>query len=136
MIPYGRQQIDQQDIDSVVDVLRSDFLTQGPAVPAFEECVANYCKVPYAVAVNSATSALHIACMALEVGPGDVVWTSPISFVGRWTPSVGKLWSMPVARRSALLRMRSISVSCLSVKTPRCVAWYLDLRSCSITRVL
>lgn len=81
MIPYGRQQIDQQDIDSVVDVLRSDFLTQGPAVPAFEECVANYCKVPYAVAVNSATSALHIACMALEVGPGDVVWTSPISFV-------------------------------------------------------
>ena len=81
MIPYGRQQIDQQDIDSVVDVLRSDFLTQGPAVPAFEECVANYCKVPYAVAVNSATSALHIACMALEVGPGDMVWTSPISFV-------------------------------------------------------
>lgn len=81
MIPYGRQQIDQQDIDSVVDVLRSDFLTQGPAVPAFEECVANYCKVPYAVAVNSATSALHIACMALEVGPEDVVWTSPISFV-------------------------------------------------------
>lgn len=81
MIPYGRQQIDQQDIDSVVDVLRSDFLTQGPAVPAFEECVANYCKVPYAVAVNSATSALHIACLALEVGPGDVVWTSPISFV-------------------------------------------------------
>lgn len=81
MIPYGRQQIDQQDIDSVVEVLRSDFLTQGPAVPAFEECVANYCKVPHAVAVNSATSALHIACMALEVGPGDVVWTSPISFV-------------------------------------------------------
>lgn len=81
MIPYGRQQIDQQDIDSVVDVLRSDFLTQGPAVPAFEERVANYCKVPHAVAVNSATSALHIACMALEVGPGDVVWTSPISFV-------------------------------------------------------
>ncbi|WP_334120286.1 UDP-4-amino-4,6-dideoxy-N-acetyl-beta-L-altrosamine transaminase [Limnobacter sp.] len=81
MIPYGRQQIDQQDIDAVIDVLRSDFLTQGPAVPAFENRVASYCKVPHAVAVNSATSALHIACMALEVGPGDLVWTSPISFV-------------------------------------------------------
>lgn len=81
MIPYGRQQIDQHDIDAVVDVLRSDFLTQGPAVPAFENKVASYCNVPYAVAVNSATSALHIACMALEVGSGDLVWTSPISFV-------------------------------------------------------
>jgi len=81
MIPYGRQDISEADIQAVVDVLRSDFLTQGPAVPAFEERIANYCQANFALAVNSATSALHIACLALEVGPGDVVWTSPITFV-------------------------------------------------------
>ena len=80
-IPYGRQDINQEDIDAVVEVLRSDFLTQGPVVPAFENAVAEYCGAKYAVAVNSGTSALHIACLALEVGPGDVVWTSPITFV-------------------------------------------------------
>ena len=81
MIPYGRQSISQADIQAVVDVLTSDYLTQGPAVPAFEEVVRGYCGAAYAVAVNSATSALHIACLALGVGPGDVVWTSPITFV-------------------------------------------------------
>ena len=81
MIPYGRQDISEADIQAVVDVLRSDYLTQGPAVPAFENAVANYCKVKHAVAVNSATSALHIACLALGVGKGDIVWTSPITFV-------------------------------------------------------
>lgn len=80
-IPYGRQDINQADIESVVAVLRSDFLTQGPAVPMFEKAIANYCSVQYAVAVNSATSALHIACLALGVGEGDTVWTSPITFV-------------------------------------------------------
>src|SRR5665647_3559361 len=80
-IPYGRQDISQADIDAVVAVLRSDFLTQGPAVPAFEKAVADYCSAQHAVAVNSATSALHIACLALGVGKGDVVWTSPITFV-------------------------------------------------------
>ena len=81
MIPYGRQSISQEDIQAVVDTLKSDFLTQGPAVPAFEQALASYCHVPYAVAVNSATSALHIACLALDVKAGDRVWTSPISFV-------------------------------------------------------
>ncbi len=81
MIPYGRQNISEDDIQAVVDILRSDFLTQGPAVPAFEKTVANYSKVNYAVAVNSATSALHIACLALEVTQGDWVWTTPITFV-------------------------------------------------------
>jgi UDP-4-amino-4,6-dideoxy-N-acetyl-beta-L-altrosamine transaminase len=81
MIPYGRQDITQADIDAVVAVLRSDFLTQGPAVPAFEKTVASYCGAQHAVAVNSATSALHIACLALGVGKGDVVWTTPITFV-------------------------------------------------------
>jgi len=80
-IPYGRQTISSADIQAVVDVLKSDFLTQGPVVPKFEEMVANYCDVSHAVAVNSATSALHIACLALGVGPGDLVWTSPITFV-------------------------------------------------------
>ncbi|MBU0912343.1 MAG: UDP-4-amino-4,6-dideoxy-N-acetyl-beta-L-altrosamine transaminase [Gammaproteobacteria bacterium] len=81
MIPYGRQSISNEDIQAVVDTLKSDFLTQGPAVPAFEQALASYCNVPYAVAVNSATSALHIACLALDVKAGDRVWTSPISFV-------------------------------------------------------
>jgi UDP-4-amino-4,6-dideoxy-N-acetyl-beta-L-altrosamine transaminase len=81
MIPYGRQSISDDDIQAVVDTLKSDFLTQGPAVPAFEQALAGYCNVPYAVAANSATSALHIACLALDVKAGDSVWTSPISFV-------------------------------------------------------
>lgn len=80
-IPYGRQDITQSDIDAVIKVLRSDFITQGPVVPAFEGAVAKYCNSQYAVAVNSATSALHIACLALGVCKGDVVWTSPITFV-------------------------------------------------------
>lgn len=81
MIPYGRQDVTEEDISNVVEVLRSDFLTQGPAVPRFEEAVANYCGVSYALSVNSATSALHIACLALGLGPGDWLWTSPITFV-------------------------------------------------------
>jgi UDP-4-amino-4,6-dideoxy-N-acetyl-beta-L-altrosamine transaminase len=81
MIPYGKQSIVQSDIDAVVNVLTSDFLTQGPKVPEFENAVATYCNAKHAVAVNSATSALHIACLALNVGKGDIVWTSPISFV-------------------------------------------------------
>lgn len=80
-IPYGRQNISQQDIDAVVAVLNSDFLTQGPQVPLFEKSVLDVVGAKYAVAVNSATSALHIACLALGVGKGDVVWTSPITFV-------------------------------------------------------
>lgn len=80
-IPYGRQDICEADIQAVVDVLRSDFLTQGPVVPAFEQSVAQYCDAQHAVAVNSATSALHLACLALGVIPGDTVWTTPITFV-------------------------------------------------------
>jgi UDP-4-amino-4,6-dideoxy-N-acetyl-beta-L-altrosamine transaminase len=81
VIPYARQTISEHDIEAVIEVLRSDFLTQGPVVPRFEQAVADYCRVPHAVAVNSGTSALHIACLALNVGPGDRVWTSPNSFV-------------------------------------------------------
>ena len=80
-IPYGRQDINQADIDSVVDVLKSDFLTQGPKVPVFEQAIKDYCNVNYALAVNSATSALHIACLALGLGKGDWLWTTPITFV-------------------------------------------------------
>lgn len=81
MIPYGKHDINQADIDSVIEVLKSDFLTQGPKVPLFEQAVADYCGVDYAVAVNSATSALHVACLALELGEGDCLWTSPNTFV-------------------------------------------------------
>jgi UDP-4-amino-4,6-dideoxy-N-acetyl-beta-L-altrosamine transaminase len=81
MIPYGRQDISEADIAAVVAVLRSDYLTQGPAVPAFETAVARRVGAAHAVAVNSATSALHVACMALGLGPGDLLWTVPTTFV-------------------------------------------------------
>ena len=81
MIPYGKQSINQSDIDSVVSVLQSDFLTQGLQTPLFEKTVSNYCGSKYGVAVNSATSALHIACLALGLGKGDYLWTSPNTFV-------------------------------------------------------
>lgn len=80
-IPYGRQDITQADVDAVVAVLQSDFLTQGPMVPKFEQAVARHCGTAHALAVNSATSALHIACLALGLGPGDWLWTSAITFV-------------------------------------------------------
>jgi len=80
-IPYGRQDISEEDIAAVGAVLRSDWLTQGPAVPAFESAVSKHCGAQHAVAVNSGTSALHVACLALGVGPGDWVWTSAITFV-------------------------------------------------------
>ena len=80
-VPYGKQNITQTDIDAVVSVLNSDYLTQGPNVPIFEKSVANYTKANHAVAVHSATAALHVACLALEVGPGDMVWTVPTTFV-------------------------------------------------------
>lgn len=81
MIGYGRQDISQADIDAVIEVLKSDYLTQGPKVPLFEKVVSDYCGVKYAVAMNSATSALHVACLALGLGEGDWLWTSPNTFV-------------------------------------------------------
>jgi len=81
VIPYGKQDINQADITSVIDVLKSDTLTQGPQVPLFEKIVAGYCGAEFGIAVNSATSALHIACLSLGLGRGDWLWTSPNSFV-------------------------------------------------------
>ncbi len=81
MISYGRQNVTQTDIDAVVEVLCSDFLTQGPAVPRFEKAVAGRVGAAYAVATTNATSALHLACMALQLGPGDLLWTVPNTFV-------------------------------------------------------
>ncbi|MDZ8085253.1 MAG: UDP-4-amino-4,6-dideoxy-N-acetyl-beta-L-altrosamine transaminase [Nostoc sp. DedQUE12b] len=80
-IPYGRQDISQEDIDAVIKVLRSDWITQGPAIERFEQAVANYCRTKYAIAVSSATAALHIACLAAGLGQGDILWTSPNTFV-------------------------------------------------------
>ena len=81
MIPYGKQDINQADIDSVISVLKSDYLTQGPKVPLFEKITTDYCETKFGVAVNSSTSALHIACLALGLGVGDILWTSPNTFV-------------------------------------------------------
>lgn len=81
MIPYGRQHVNEADIQAVIRVLRSDFLTQGPAIERFERAVADYCGAKYAVAVSSATAALHLACLAAGLDSGDVLWTSPVTFV-------------------------------------------------------
>ncbi|MBA1329975.1 spore coat protein, partial [Candidatus Endoriftia persephone str. Guaymas] len=81
MIPYGHQSLDESDIDAVADVLRSDWLTQGPMAPRFGRAVADYCGAAYGVAMSSATAGLHLACLALGLGPGERLWSSPISFV-------------------------------------------------------
>tara|TARA_B100001564_G_scaffold312748_1_gene285821 strand:+ start:1069 stop:2226 length:1158 start_codon:yes stop_codon:yes gene_type:complete len=81
MIPYGKQNIIDQDIDAVIKILKSDYLTQGPTTPIFENNLQEYTNAKYAVAVTNATSALHIACLSLGLGQGDILWTSPISFV-------------------------------------------------------
>ena len=81
MIPYGKQDISQSDIDAVMAVLKSDYLTQGPVVETFEEALSKYTGARHTIAVNSATSALHLACLALQVGVGDLVWTTPITFI-------------------------------------------------------
>jgi len=81
LIPYGRQDLNQADVDAVIEVLQSDFLTQGPKIPQFETVVSEKVNAKYAVATNSATSALHLACLALGLGKGDCLWTSPITFV-------------------------------------------------------
>lgn len=81
MIPYGRQSITDADIEAVVAVLKSDYLTQGEAVPGFEQGLADYCQVPHVVACSNGTTALHLACAALELGVHDWVWVSAISFV-------------------------------------------------------
>lgn len=81
MIPYGRQDITEADIEAVIEVLKSDWITQGPTIGRFEQDVRNHCSALHSVAVSNATCALHIACLALELGPGDHLWTSPITFV-------------------------------------------------------
>jgi len=81
VIPYGRHDLNDADIEAVVAVLRSEWLTQGQTVPRFEEALVSQCGARYAVAANSATSALHIACLALGLGPEDWLWTSPTTFV-------------------------------------------------------
>jgi UDP-4-amino-4,6-dideoxy-N-acetyl-beta-L-altrosamine transaminase len=81
VIPYGRQEINKADIDAVIDVLQSDLITQGPVVPLFEKLVSEYCGAKHAVAVNSGTSALHLACLALKLTPSDILWTVPNTFV-------------------------------------------------------
>ena len=117
MIPYGRQDISESDIQAVVDVLHSDFLTQGPAVPTFEKRVAEYCGAEHAVAVNSATSALHLACLALGVQPQDKVWTTPITFVA--SANCALYCGATIDFVDIDPRTYNISVKCLAEKLER-----------------
>ena len=114
MIPYGRHDINQADLDAVVDVFHSEFLTQGPVVPTFEKSVADYCGVKYAVAVNSATSALHISCLAVGVGKGDIVWTTPITFVA--SANCALYCGAQIDFVDIDPKTYNLSVECLSVK--------------------
>ena len=114
MIPYGRQEITEADIAEVEKILRSDFLTQGPTVPKFEKSVSNYCSVNYAVAVNSATSALHIACLALGLGPGDQLWTSANTFVA--SANCGRYCGADIDFVDIDPKTFNISISALSEK--------------------
>ncbi len=116
-IPYGRQSITEDDINAVVKVLRGPFLTQGMFVPKFEESVAKRVGAKYGVAANSATSALHIACLALELGPGDRLWTSPISFVA--SANCGKYCGAVVDFVDIEPRTGLMSVEALAVKLER-----------------
>jgi dTDP-4-amino-4,6-dideoxygalactose transaminase len=117
IIPYGRQDISSADIQSVMDVLRSDFLTQGPLVPAFEKNIADYCGTRHAVAVNSATSALHIACLALGVVPNDLVWTTPNTFVA--SANCARYCGARVDFVDIDPRTYNMSVACLAEKLAR-----------------
>jgi UDP-4-amino-4,6-dideoxy-N-acetyl-beta-L-altrosamine transaminase len=117
MIPYGRQDVSQEDIDAVVDVLRSDWLTQGPVVPRFERAVAAKVGARCAVAVNSATSALHIACLALDLGPGDRLWTVPNTFVA--SANCGRYCGAEVDFVDIDPKTWSLSLPCLRDKLAR-----------------
>ena len=124
MIPYGHQDVDQSDVDAVTAVLRSDFLTQGEAVPRFEQAVAQRVQAQHAVAVNSATSALHLACLALNLGPGDRLWTVPNTFVASancarycgadvdFVDIDARTWNMDVAALESKL-LRAAQEQCL-----------------------
>ena len=113
-IPYGKQSITQADIDAVVEVLQSDWLTQGPAIARFEQTVAAYTGAAHGVAVNSATSALHMACLALGLGPGDWLWTSPNTFVA--SANVGLYCGAQVDFVDIDPRTYNLSVECLAAK--------------------
>lgn len=120
MIPYGRQTIQEDDIRAVADVLRSDFLTQGGAVPQFEQALCNYTGARHAVAVNSATSALVLACRALGLGDNDIAWTSPITFVASANAILlcgAKVDFVDVDPQTA-----NISIECLTDKLERAEA--------------
>lgn len=120
IIPYGRQWVDESDISAVVEVLRSDWLTQGPAIPRFESELAQLCGAAHAVAVCNATAALHIACLALGVGPGDRVWTSPNTFVA--SANAARLCGAEVDFVDIDSRSYNMSVEALEAKLRRAEA--------------
>jgi UDP-4-amino-4,6-dideoxy-N-acetyl-beta-L-altrosamine transaminase len=117
MIPYGRQDISEEDIRAVVEVLHSDWLTQGPAIERFEQEVARYCGATYAVAVSNATAALHIACLAAGLGPGDALWTSPNTFVA--SANCGRYCGAGVDFVDIDARSYNLSVEALEEKLAR-----------------
>lgn len=140
MIPYGRQSISEEDIAAVVEVLRSDWLTQGPAVSRFEEAVAGYCGAQHGVAVSNATAGLHLACLALGLGPGDLLWTSPITFVA--SANCGRYCGADVDFVDMDPRTCNISVSALRDKLKRAerlpkvvVAVHFSGQSCEMAEI-
>ena len=116
-LPYGRQTITEADIEAVTNILRGDFITQGPTVPEFEKKTASKIDARYCVAVNSATSALHIACLALGLEQGDYLWTSPITFIA----SAMSFNGLILLKRTSLSEASGGVVSAVNTKLPECI---------------
>jgi len=143
MIPYGKQDINQRDIDAVIEVLSSDWLTQGPKVPAFEQAIADKCQAKFAIAVNSATSALHIANLALNVGKGDIVWTSPITFVASANCALycgAKVDFVDIDLSTGNLSIQALQEKLISAKNNNClpkvvIAVHLAGQSCDMAAI-
>jgi UDP-4-amino-4,6-dideoxy-N-acetyl-beta-L-altrosamine transaminase len=143
MIPYGHQDIDVSDIDAVTSILRSDWLTQGPTIEQFEHSVTSYCGARFGVAVNSGTSALHIACMACGVTTGDFVWTSPITFVASSNcalycgASVDFVDIDPVSYNISVLALeQKLAIAARSGKLPKVVVVvHFSGQPCEMTRL-
>lgn len=139
-IPYGKQQIDQQDIDAVVSTLTSDFLTQGPQVPLFEQRIAQICQAEYACAVSSATAALHLACLALDVGKDDLVWTSPVTFVASANVALycqAKIDFVDINRENGLMCPQALAKKLKQAKQlPKVlIAVHLAGQSCEMAKI-
>ena len=125
MIPYGRQTIEEDDIQAVVNVLKSDYLTTGPKIAGFEKMVAEYVGAKYAVAISNGTSALHAACFAAGIKPGDEVITTPLTFAASANCIVAELRFLRMLIRELIILIQRISEEKLQIEQKRLLQFTL-----------